>query len=337
MSARSVRKFFAKFGKSLLICAVILAGVVGIWDLLVNSSPLGAMDQAASSYFHQSQEKAAVAFVAARSLNAALSVLKSFELNLVFVGVNPLQIVEPIDDLSKDFSQVMVYAISALFVQDLAHKISMDFALKIGVPMLGAIWLLTVWTPASMIGARQRLSTLSRSLLMLIVFFRFLVPFTGWLGSEISEKFLSRDLEASLQSVQIANESLDSQAKYSCVSDMNCGSAISPDSAQEDGGLMEWFQKTASTVKDGVKSAVPDSVRNVPDVAKIKSMISDTADHVVNIIKIFIVQTTIIPIGLAAVFYMCVRSLVGRNRMSAELEAMSKELRVIKNSIASGR
>lgn len=100
---------------------------------------------------------------------------------------------------------------------------------------------------------------------------------------------------------------------------------------------MEWFQKTASTVKDGVKSAVPDSVRNVPDVAKIKSMISDTADHVVNIIKIFIVQTTIIPIGLAAVFYMCVRSLVGRNRMSAELEAMSKELRVIKNSIASGR
>lgn len=337
MPAQSARAVLSRLGKTLLVCAVILGGVLGILDVVVDNSPLGSMDDAASSYFHQSQGKAAVAFVAARSLNAALSVLKSVEVNAVFVGVNPLQIVEPIDDLSKDFAQVMVYSIAAIFVQDLIHRISMEHALKIGVPVLGAVLLLSLWTPASMTGVRQRLAMLSRSLLLMIVFFRFLVPFTGWLGSGITEEFLSRDLENSLQSVRIVSETLDDQAKYTCGPDMNCGPLIVPEGAAESSGILEWFQKKAGTVKDGVASVLPDSVRNVPSVERIEGMISDTADHVVNIIKIFVVQTTIIPFGLAAVFYMCVRSLLGRNRMNAELEAMSRELRLIRSSGAPGQ
>lgn len=191
----------------LLIVAIL--GYSGLIELAVTQGPLAAMQDRVAGYLDRSETKAVEAFAAARTINAAVSVLKSTDLSAVVVQVAPMEVLEPVDDLAKQFSDVMAVSIGAILVQRLILLMSqawaLNFVLPIGCVVLAAS-VVASWRFATL---GLRLAALGRSVVLLALFARFVVLAAGWAGDGITERFLAGDLNKAIATMNAAGGNLD--------------------------------------------------------------------------------------------------------------------------------
>jgi hypothetical protein len=225
-----------------------------------------------------------VSFAAARTLNALISVAQGTEISAQPLGVGvtltPGQALDPLNDVVEQFSTLMLAASVAFGVQKILISI-------------GSYWLISLALTATALGwtwlyfrHRQAPAWLSRTLVVLLML-RFAVPVVTIGTDLLSQKFLSAEYEAS----QLMIDTSSSQAA-------KAGPVVPP--TPESQGIVD-------TIKGWL--AQPGELKQRFDNLKGACRARDR-EHILKIIVIFMLQTTVIPFLLMWALYSVTRSAI---------------------------
>lgn len=265
-------KFTRQIAAAICLAVFLTTAVACAW--------LAPMDTPATTQVDAGLKRALISFATARALHGVLSVVQGTQFSAqplgVGVSLSPGQLLAPVNDLVKNFSDFMLMASVAFGVMKAAIAMGAwwPVSLALTVAVAGWAWL---WY-------RQQRSPvwLSRVLIMLLMV-RFAVPLTV-LGTDVLwQKFLAADYTSTQQAIDGAS----SQANR-----------LNPPSPPESTGILErmkeWINKTAD-----VKARFEE----------IRLAAERVTEHIVKLIVIFLLQTLIIPVLLLWGLYAVLRGL----------------------------
>jgi|HubBroStandDraft_1064217.scaffolds.fasta_scaffold00164_28 hypothetical protein len=272
-----------------------LLGFAGLFERAMSSWPIGAVQDRTVAYLDRSETRAVEAFAAARTINAGISLLKSADLSAVVVQVAPLEVLEPIDDLAKQFSDVMAVSIVAILVERLILQVSqawaLGFVLPTGCALLAAAIAIARWPALGL-----RLAALGRSLVLLAIFARFVVLAAGWVGDGVTERFLARDLDTAIATLNASGGKFDQMTAKAVPS-----RAATPSSTP--------------SFLDQAESAVSSTISSIPDRTALAALVTGLPEQFVRAIEIFLVQTIFTPFLVALFLYGALRGVVRPARL----------------------
>ena len=268
---------------------IILASFAAI---VILGSWLAPLDAPAIKQVDAGLKRALVSFAAARTLNALISVAQGTEISAQPLGVGvtltPGQALDPLNDVVEQFSTLMLAASVAFGVQKILISI-------------GSYWLISLVLTAAALGwtwlyfrQRQSPAWLSRTLVVLLML-RFAVPVVTIGTDLLSQKFLSAEYEAS----QLMIDTSSSQAA-------KAGPVVPP--VPESQGIVD-------TIKGWL--AQPGELKQRFD--NLKGAVEREIEHILKIIVIFMLQTTVIPFLLMWALYSVTRSAIELPRPLAKL------------------
>jgi hypothetical protein len=317
---RPVLRIERRHVPAVMLVVVAVAGFSGGLERLATVGPFGDVQRTVTSYLDRSETKAVEAFAVARAINASVSVLKSADISAVFAQVAPMEVLEPVDDLAKQFSDVMVVSIVSIMVQRLILGMAEAWGLGVVLP-IGCVLLVAAAAAYRSPGTCRLLTATGRNLVLLALFARFVVPAAGLAGTVVTQRFLAADLDTSLA---VMHDSGGNLTKFTTAvapdQPQSAGSAVPP--AQDNGAtqtqtLLDRFHSamrtTAATSQAIIDkgSALMNSARSwVPDKAGIEALVIGLPGHIVKAIEIFLVETILIPLGIALLFYSMLRGII---------------------------
>jgi hypothetical protein len=249
--------------RNALSLIAMVAVVLGAW--------LAPLDAPATAQVEAGLKRALISFAAARALNGVISVAQGTEVSVQPLGVGvtlaPGQLLDPINDLVEQFSNLMLMASVAFGVQKVLIAI-------------GGYWLISLWASGAAVAwtvwrmRQTRAPPWLTGLLVAGLMLRFAIP-VATLGSDMLwQKFLASDYEASQQVIQTATGQ---------VAQMNPPQA---EAVNEPG----WI--------DRIKGWVSQNGDVKLRFERLKQAAEQATDHMIKLIVIFLLQTLVIPLGL---------------------------------------
>ena len=252
-----------KSARQIFIAILMAAIVICSW--------LGPLDTQASEQVDAGLKRALVSFATARVLSGVIYVVRGTQISAQPFGVGlnltPGQVLAPLSDLLKHFSDLMLAASVAFGIQKVLISI-------------GSYWPLSALLTATAFGWTwfyfRRLSPpgwLCRALVVLLML-RFAIPLAT-IGTElVSQKFLAAEFATSQQAIDLSSVQV---AAFS---------PPLPTSSEAQGTwerVKEWLAKGADVKMhfENLKRAAEQAV-----------------DHIVRIMVIFLLETLIIPVLL---------------------------------------
>ena len=307
----------ARYLPAVWFLLVALIGWSGALEWGATHGPLGTMEENVSAYLDRSETTAVEAFAVARAINAAVSLLKSADLSAVVAQIAPLQVLEPVDDLAKQFSDVMVVSIVAIQMQRLLLMVSRAWALAILLPIGCGLVAVALALP-SRIHARYRLARLGRLLIVGAVFARCIVLAAGLVGGGLTDRFLAGDLHDTMSVLSASGTHL-TEITASTVPPADPAPPTPAPNAHpgvlgqmEDGvahALRSAKNSTQAVVGHG-ESLLSAAGGWVPDRAAISAFVAHVPDQIVRAIEIFLVQTILTPLLTALALYAALRAIM---------------------------
>ncbi|HLY54818.1 MAG TPA: hypothetical protein VKS60_04635 [Stellaceae bacterium] len=301
-----------RFGRwrAALLAAVMLLGGIGALEAAAELAPLKTVQSGAVAYLDASKTKAIEAFAAGRLLNGGISFLKSVELTPFGVGAAPLQALEPIDDLAKQFSDVMLVSIAAILVQQLLLSIGTTVGLTILLPIGCGLWLLADFGGDNQFA--ERLARLGRGIVLLALFIRLVVPVAAWADEALTRHFLAPDLDRAIGAMRMAGNKIAQREEPASGAVQNGAS----------GPAGSTWQSLVTGI-DSLKSSTERIAGNIPDVGTISKDLEEMPNEIVTAIEIFVVQTILAPLSVAWLLYTGLRQIVPAPH-TAELAAIRR-------------
>lgn len=243
---------------------------------VVLCSWLAPLDAPAMQQVDAGLKRALLSFATARVLNAAISVAQGTEALVTPLGVGvtlaPGQVLDPVNDLVEQFSNLMLAASVVFGIQKVLIGIGgyWPISLALSAAALGWCWLYM---------RRQHAPAWLSRMLVILLMLRFAIPVVT-IGTDLLwQKFLAADYQASQQLMDTASGQVD-----------KLGPAV-PATA-ESSGLMEqmkgWLSKTADVKK------------NFED---LKQAAERATEHIIKLIVIFLLQTLVLPLLLLWALY----------------------------------
>ena len=253
----------------------------------------GVMDDASQTIAQDSFKRALVTFAAARTLNGVISAAQGTEIALEPGGVGVIlsigEALDPINDLIERFSTVMLIATSSLGVQNILLGISRWWGINVALAVIGLAVLLTAW---SRIDARDRIAIIASRMFAMILFVRFAVPLLVIGTSLISQAFLDEGLDESTAALESTRSEIEELSEAPAgVSD-------------EDRSLLD---RLGSAIDESIQSM--NASRRLDE---LRETASNAAEHIVNLIVIFVLQTILLPLGIFWLLLEIVKSFVAR-------------------------
>ena len=289
----------------ILLLLIAGLGYGGALEWAASHGPLGAVQHDVVAYLDKSEAKAVEAFAVARTINAAVSLLKSADLSAVVAQIAPLQVLEPVDDLAKQFSDVMVVSIVALQLQRLLLLMSRAWALSLGLP-IGCVLLSLSAFLAQRTALSLRLATLGRGVIIVAIFARSVVPVAGLIGNGMTNEFLGGDLDRTMKVLSASGTHLSQitagETAPGAASAPSQGVVSPPPSAQTVIGQFEnRVEQAFGTASKNSEALMNSAGAWIPDKAAISTFVADVPEQIVRAIEIFLVQTLLTPliVGLA--------------------------------------
>ncbi len=305
------RYFNAKVLSRLVTVVLVMLFVVLSW-----SKDLSEM---ANAQVDAGLKRSLVSFASARALNAVISVVQGTEVVVQPLGVGISlalgQVLDPINDLVEQFSSIMLTASVAFGIQKLLLTVTSNWVVSAGVTGLALAW-------ASLFWINRAPAWLSR-LLVVVVFLRLVMPVTLIGSAFIFEKFLATDYETSLLTLDQTGAALKklnggaapstpaSDAKAQTVPTAPAPAASKPTAYSEKKGFFSGAMEALSGAKDAVVAA-KDKMSDALDVSadqaqarfeSIQAMAERTAERMVTLIVVFLVQTIVVPCILLLALY----------------------------------
>jgi hypothetical protein len=302
-------------------CLLLLAilGYSGALEWGAARGPFGAVETHVGAYLDRSETTAVEAFAVARAINAAVSLLKSADLSAVVAQIAPLQVLEPVDDLAKQFSDVMVVSIVAIQMQRLLLLVSRAWAFAFLLPV-GCVLLAAAFVLPRQMQWHTRLARLGRLAIVAALFARCIVLVAGLVGNGLTQEFLAGDLHDTMSLLRQSGAHLTqitaSTTPPASQTPANAAPAGNPPSSVLD--------RMASSVKDALQSAkdkteaavghgeswVNSASSWVPDPAAINAFLAQVPDRIVRAIEIFLVQTLLTPLLVGLALYGALRAVM---------------------------
>lgn len=243
----------------------------GIWRIVgivlvvaaIACSWLPAIQDLANAQVDAGLKRALVAFAAAKTLNAAISVVQGTEVNVqMFAGVTlaPGQLLDPINDLVEQFASLMLAASVAFGVQKALLAIGAHWLISAAMTAFALAWAVLSW--------RGRAPPwLSRTLLVLVTI-RFAFPVVT-IGSEwVFNRFLMQQYTEAKESITVVTGEVDKAAP----------------------NAKGWLDKLTEVFSS------PAAVRD--RIGELKRAVDDISDQIVKLIVVFVVQTIVVPTAL---------------------------------------
>lgn len=257
--------------------------VASLAIIVIACSWLAPLDAPATRQVDALLKKALVSFAAARTLNALISVAQGTEISAQPLGVGvtltPGQALDPLNDVVEQFSALMLAASVAFGIQKVLISI-------------GSYWLISLVLTAVVLGwawldYRQRAAPawLSR-LLVIVLMLRFAIPAVT-LGTDLlSQKFLAADYAAS----QLIIDTSSTQVAKT--------NPPAPSGSESQG------------IVDTLKNWLAQSGDLKQRFDSLKGSVEREIEHILRIIVIFLLQTTVIPFLLLWALYGLARSAI---------------------------
>ncbi len=202
-----------KISTSLLLVLLISLLHLPATRNVVTQQWFSQLDQAAATYLEDGLEKAAWAFAAARTANAVISVLQSFEVQasagiIVDAGValSPGEALDPINDLVERFSWVMLASVTSLGIQQFLMQVMPWFALRVLLTFALAVGLVSLWTPGQV---RERLKPFACRLAVAAIALRLLIPVAALADQYVYDTFLAQKYEQAAGQVTKLNTTME--------------------------------------------------------------------------------------------------------------------------------
>ena len=253
----------------------------------------GLLDDASQSVAEESLKRALVTFAAARTLNGVISAAQGTEVALEPGGVGVVlsvgEALDPINDLVERFSSVMLVAASSLGLQNILLGISRWWGVNAVLALLGAVAIVVFWFRAS---SGPDHGGVAFRLFLIVLFVRFAVPLLVLGTNTISEAFLAEELDQSTAALEATRADIE---------EIN---ETVPPAAEADQTLLD---RLGSMLDESLQSInAPERLERLRDTA------SNAAEHIVNLIVIFVLQTILLPLGIFWLLLEIVKGFVSR-------------------------
>lgn len=249
--------------RKITVMLLIAAAIACAW--------LAPMDGPAKSQVDAGLKRALVSFATARALNAVISVAQGTEASIQPLGVGvtltPGQVLEPVNNLVEQFSNLMLVASVIFGIQKVLISIGSYWPLSALVTLVALTW---AWC---YLRQSHPPALLSRLLLILLML-RFAVPVVTIGTDMLWQKYLAADYAVSQNSISTTSGQAD---KLNPVAQ----STASSKSLVEK--MKGWFDRNADV-----------SVH----FQNLKAAAEQAVEHIIKLIVIFVLQTLVIPLLL---------------------------------------
>ena len=252
--------------------------------LAVACAWLAPLDAPATAQVDAGLKRALVSFATARALHGVLSVVQGTQFSAQPLGVGvtltPGQLLAPVNDLVKHFSDLMLVA-------------SVAFGVQKAMIAIGSYWLISAALTAVALAwgwvyfRQQRVRPWLSKVLVVLLMARFAIPVVVIGTDAIWQKFLAADYVAT----QTAIDSASSQAQ-------KLGPPVV--AATENTSIVDKARQWMSGVTD-VKARFED----------IKLAAERAVEQIIRLMVIFLLQTLILPVLLLWGLYAFVKGLTG--------------------------
>jgi hypothetical protein len=251
--------------RKLLLSGALCALLAALW--------LAPPDRAATRHVEDGLKRALVTYAAARALNAVISVAQGTEVALEPGGVGvvlaPGQALDPINDLVEQFSALMLLASVSFGVQRALLGIGGHAAVSAAVSLVALAWSVRRWRRCA--GPPW----LARLLLVLLLV-RFAVPVMALGSDAVFQVFLAREYAGAQSAIGLSAVRLGAAD-----AGMPPAAGAGSSAAQQ---LGRWWSQTPGPGEVGKR------------LDELKRLAADTADHVVTLIVVFLLQTLLLPL-----------------------------------------
>jgi hypothetical protein len=245
------------------------------------------LDSTANQLNDVNMKRALISFASARTLNAVISVAQGTEVAVEPAGVGvvftPGQVLDPINDLVEQFSNLMLVASVAIGVQKILISIGGFWLMSLALTIVMLGW-------ASFYFRQQNPPMWLSKILVIFLMVRFAIPVVT-LGTDlIFQKFMSADYVASQQVIDSASAQ---------VTEINPTDPSPPPS--------QGFFDSMKGKINGIWSQSKQALDAKAHYLKLKQKAEQWTADIIKLIVIFLLQTLIIPVLLIWALYAIAR------------------------------
>ena len=284
---------------ALLLC--LLALLIASW--------LAPLDAPATQQVDAGLKRALVSFASARAISGVISVLQGTQIDIMPAGIGatfaPGQVLAPINELVKHFSDLMLVASVSFGIQKVLIAMSGYWLIKLVLTITAVGW-------ASFFFLKRQPPALISKLLVVLLMLRFAVPSVA-LGSDfLAETFMASEYEASQSAIDTA---MGKAAKVT----LSSPAPIPAPAAPVPVALAPALPASAAPAKSGSwwKPHLPSmptlptinlpplptlTIPTIPDFSRrfeeMKAAAEQATEHMVRLMGIFLLQTLVIPLLL---------------------------------------
>jgi len=259
--------------KKIAVLMLLLLLAVAAW--------IPKLDAPAMEQVDAGMKRALVTFAAARALNAAISLAQGTEVHLSLgagVTLSIGEVLDPVNDLVEKFSNFMLLASVAFGIQKALLMMGQYEYVKL---MLTAV--LLAW--GFVYFYKGNLPRWLNNLFILMLMVRFAVPIITVGSDAIFQKFLHNDYQ---QSQDVLGSSTETVQK------------LTPEAAIASGsdGMLDKFKKSMAGLDPR------------PYIERLKAVVDNATEHVIQLIVIFFLQTVLLPLLLLWAVYFVLRNML---------------------------
>ena len=269
---------------SLLLVGIGLLAYSGALNTLVGRSAVGRMDLSGQAYLQDTFKKAVGLFAVVRGINGVISVVQNTAVAVspAGVGVNLAlgEILDPVDDLIERFSEVLLVSTTALGVQMVFARLGTWLGLEIILPLALLLLAAGMWFTGERSG---RVKAFGVRLAAVALVIRFCVPLVSLVGDRIYAHFLA----AQYETAAVSFGEMEQEVKGLEIRE-------APGAEEPASGLVQgakqFYQHAVSAIQLEKK------------LQRLKDKMGRYAEHTINLIIVFVLQTILIPLAILWVF-----------------------------------
>lgn len=293
-----------------------IALLVGLVTILIFAW-IKPFDALAERHVDEGLKRAGVTFLAARILNGVISVAQGTEISIAPAGVGanftPGQILDPINDLVEQFSELMLIATVAFGIMKVALSIGGFWVFSLTLSVLAMAWV------ALRLKERRPPLLLTKAIVILI-FIRFSIPLVALTNEFVYQQFLANDYQKSSMAIEAghkelslmsATEASSQEAAEAPVEESSVESAQptqalpSTEPPREERGLFSRMFDKAKELGTSAVTSVKNKFSQIGQrinprkyIEKLKLITTELVDHIIKLIVVFVLQTIVVPLCL---------------------------------------
>ncbi len=300
-----------------------LASVLAILFIL-NFVPL--TDKIADNYLDDALAASATAYLAARGINATISVLQDIEFSVGIMSGSPGEMLDPLNDLIERFSSVMLFATASLGIQKVMLEISGWAAFKILILILLTVLAIHYFYSQNC-GKfiKQNMNIIYKCLILLLAL-RFVVPLMAIASSYVENTFIADQMNQGIADIQELNRTTASISKkdddiQTPETSTNNADKVAAESVSGDDEASEanksmlsmsfWKDSAGSvigSISDAASSVNPKN-KIETKISELKLQMSNSITSTTNLISLFIIQSVILPVLFLYIFLLGAKGL----------------------------